>query len=213
MLSGVGVYNVMDYRSGLPFPFPGDLPDPGIKPTSPALTGGFFTTEPPGKPCLYCILRCPMSLFLSSASSVLHPPTPGWPLTHLQHQGRPEGGHVASTSPYIYIWLACRQVDYSKFFQQWKILFEFWNFRLHRTQLGMKGRSPCSPSEEGLNVVDLERLMDQMSAGQVQGQDSSTQALASPCVPLLGVTLPKGQRKGRKCALWPAETFSASPFR
>ena len=29
---------------------PGDLPDPGIKPMSPALAGGFFTTEPPGKP-------------------------------------------------------------------------------------------------------------------------------------------------------------------
>ena len=27
-----------------------DLLDPGIKPTSPALAGGFFTTEPPGKP-------------------------------------------------------------------------------------------------------------------------------------------------------------------
>jgi len=37
--------------SGLPFPSPGDLPDPGIKPMSPALAGGFFTTEPPGKPC------------------------------------------------------------------------------------------------------------------------------------------------------------------
>ena len=29
-----------------------DLPGPGIKPASPALAGGFFTTEPPGKPCL-----------------------------------------------------------------------------------------------------------------------------------------------------------------
>ena len=28
----------------------GNLPDPGVEPTSPALTGGFFTTEPPGKP-------------------------------------------------------------------------------------------------------------------------------------------------------------------
>ena len=28
---------------------PGDLPDPGIKPESPALAGGFFTTEPLGK--------------------------------------------------------------------------------------------------------------------------------------------------------------------
>ena len=37
----------------LPFPSPGDLPGPGIKPTSPvspALVGRFFTTEPPGKP-------------------------------------------------------------------------------------------------------------------------------------------------------------------
>ena len=39
-----------EYWSGLPFPFPGDLPDPGIKPKSPALAGRFFTTEPPGKP-------------------------------------------------------------------------------------------------------------------------------------------------------------------
>ena len=40
------------YWHGLPFPSPGDLPDPGIEPVSPALTGEFFTTEPPGKPKL-----------------------------------------------------------------------------------------------------------------------------------------------------------------
>ena len=34
--------------SGLPFSSPEDLPDPGIKPTSPALTGVFFTAELPG---------------------------------------------------------------------------------------------------------------------------------------------------------------------
>ena len=38
------------YWSGLPFPSPGDLPDPGIEPESPGLAGGFYTTEPPGKP-------------------------------------------------------------------------------------------------------------------------------------------------------------------
>ena len=32
--------------SGLPFPAPGDLPDLGIEPESPALADGFFTTEP-----------------------------------------------------------------------------------------------------------------------------------------------------------------------
>ena len=36
-----------EYWSGLPFPFPGDIPDPGVKPITPALAGGFFTTEPP----------------------------------------------------------------------------------------------------------------------------------------------------------------------
>ena len=34
---------------GSPFPSPRDLPDPGIKPMSPALADGFFTTEPPRK--------------------------------------------------------------------------------------------------------------------------------------------------------------------
>ena len=40
------------YRTGLPFPPPGDLPNPGTEPESPAssqLASGFFTTEPPGK--------------------------------------------------------------------------------------------------------------------------------------------------------------------
>ena len=32
-----------EYRSGLPFLPPGDLPDPGIEPGSPVLTGGFYT--------------------------------------------------------------------------------------------------------------------------------------------------------------------------
>ena len=36
--------------NGLPLPSPGDLPNPGIKPMSPALTGRLFTIESPGKP-------------------------------------------------------------------------------------------------------------------------------------------------------------------
>ena len=41
-------FSRQEYWSGLPFPPPGDLPDPGIKPmslTSPALAGGIFTTS------------------------------------------------------------------------------------------------------------------------------------------------------------------------
>ena len=40
------------YLSGLPFPPPGDLPNPGIKYVFPALTGRFFTAEPSWKPPL-----------------------------------------------------------------------------------------------------------------------------------------------------------------
>ena len=36
----------------MPFPSPGDLPDPGIETTSPELAGRFFTIEPPGKPII-----------------------------------------------------------------------------------------------------------------------------------------------------------------
>ena len=39
-----------EYWSGLSFPSPRDLPYPGIEPTSPALPGGLFTTEPPEAP-------------------------------------------------------------------------------------------------------------------------------------------------------------------
>ena len=41
-------FSRQEYWSGLPFLSLGDLPDPGIKFMSPALTSGFFTTEPPG---------------------------------------------------------------------------------------------------------------------------------------------------------------------
>ena len=38
-----------EYWSGLPFPSPGDLPDPGIEPRSPALQAATLLPEPPGK--------------------------------------------------------------------------------------------------------------------------------------------------------------------
>ena len=39
-----------EYWTGLPFASPGDLPGPGLEPTSPAFAGRLFTTGPPGKP-------------------------------------------------------------------------------------------------------------------------------------------------------------------
>ena len=43
-------FSRQEYWIELPFPSLGDLPDPGIKPASLALAGGFFATEPPGEP-------------------------------------------------------------------------------------------------------------------------------------------------------------------
>ena len=48
-----GIFPGKEYSTGLLFPPPGDLPDPGIEcmsPASPALVGGFSTAEPSGKP-------------------------------------------------------------------------------------------------------------------------------------------------------------------
>ena len=43
-------FSRQEYWNGLPFPSPGDLPDPGIEPSSPALQEDALTSEPPGKP-------------------------------------------------------------------------------------------------------------------------------------------------------------------
>ena len=45
-------FSRQEYWGGLPFPPPGDLTNPGIKPVSPALASGFFTIVPTGKPAL-----------------------------------------------------------------------------------------------------------------------------------------------------------------
>ena len=51
-------FSRQEYWSGLPCPPQRDLPNPGTEPTSPALAGGFFITEPAVKPPV------PVSLFL-----------------------------------------------------------------------------------------------------------------------------------------------------
>ena len=42
-------FSRQEYWSGLPLPSPGDLPNPGIEPRSPALQADALTSEPPGK--------------------------------------------------------------------------------------------------------------------------------------------------------------------
>jgi len=51
-LLGSSVHGIfrLEYWKELLFPPPEDIPNPGIKPASPALAGGFVTTESPGNP-------------------------------------------------------------------------------------------------------------------------------------------------------------------
>ena len=70
-------FSRQDYWSGLPFPSQGDLPNPGIKPTSllsPALAGGFFTASATWEalfvPKWHCIVHVRQSLSLSTLSSL-----------------------------------------------------------------------------------------------------------------------------------------------
>ena len=68
---------MQEYWSGLPFPSPGDLPDPGIEPGSPAFQADPLPSEPPGKP--YTVgegTYSNMLLLLSHFSRVRHCTTP-----------------------------------------------------------------------------------------------------------------------------------------
>ena len=55
-----------EYWSGLPFPFPGDLPDWGIEPEPPTLQADSLTTEPPGKPILLYALVAKLCQILAT---------------------------------------------------------------------------------------------------------------------------------------------------
>jgi len=50
-------FSRQEYWSGLPFPSPGDLPNPGIKPGSSALQVDSFPSQPPGKPIKSLLVR------------------------------------------------------------------------------------------------------------------------------------------------------------
>ena len=74
-------FSRQEYWSGLPFPTPGDLPNPEIKVaslSSPALAGRFFTTSLPGKPLLLYragyIIICDESDCLDSDSQLIRDP-------------------------------------------------------------------------------------------------------------------------------------------
>ena len=61
-------FSRQEYWSGLLFPSPGGLPDPGIEPASPELAGGFFTIDSPGK--LIQILHNPIISMLQNIMTI-----------------------------------------------------------------------------------------------------------------------------------------------
>ena len=70
-------YSRQEYWSVLPFPSPGDLPDPGIEPRSPALQADALPSEPPGKPSIWTsrikvLTKCKYFPFLFRGIQSLH---------------------------------------------------------------------------------------------------------------------------------------------
>ena len=72
--------------SGLPFPSPGDLPDPGIKPGSPTLQADALLSEPPGKQSTFKVKPCPQDIFCLSGVF----PTPPPPQLQIIGNNQPE---------------------------------------------------------------------------------------------------------------------------
>ena len=64
-------FSRQEYWSGLPFPSPGDLPNPGIKLRSPALQADALTSEPPGKPHIIIIIPYLSSYTLLISLSIM----------------------------------------------------------------------------------------------------------------------------------------------
>ena len=66
-------FSRQEYWSGLPFPSPGDLPNPGIEPGSPTLQADSLPSEPPGKPINYNIHHRWLSLTVRFFYSKIEP--------------------------------------------------------------------------------------------------------------------------------------------
>jgi len=78
---GISQAGILD---GLPFPSPGDLPDPGNEPRSPALVGRFFTTELQGSPYAQ-VASVQFNSVAQSCPTLCNPmncSTPGLPVHH-----------------------------------------------------------------------------------------------------------------------------------
>ena len=76
------------YWSELPFPSPGDLPEPGIQPAPPALAGGFFATAPPEYRCHRSVAE-----LRPTFCNPIDCSTPGFPVLHYLPEFAQSHGH------------------------------------------------------------------------------------------------------------------------
>ena len=74
-------FSRQEYWSGLPFPSPGDLPNPGIEPRSSTFQADTLTSEPPGKPSRHATRQIPL-LSSPQASAIIW----YWEEEHVQLQ-------------------------------------------------------------------------------------------------------------------------------
>ena len=114
----------------LPFPSPGNLPDPGIEPVSPALAGRFFTTEPLGKPSV--IQRWMRWIYVYSCSGSF----PLWVIKNAEY-----------ISLCYAVWFCCSSVLLCN-----SVIYLSWRRKWHPTPVFLPGESQgqrslagCSP--------------------------------------------------------------------
>ena len=98
-----------EHQSGLPFPSSGDLPDPEIEPSSPALADGFFTPEP---------LRKPKAVFVQST------------LKSSWSCGAYRSGRISMKKWSQGLYISCMTPFDSRIYSWLKIPVTFWNVRL-----------------------------------------------------------------------------------
>ena len=72
-------FSRQEHWSGLPFPSPGDLPDLGTEPRSPALQADSLTSEPPGK--------SPVGIIYSAIGRLPHSSTLAWKIPWMEEPG------------------------------------------------------------------------------------------------------------------------------
>ena len=75
-------FSRQEYWSGLPFPSPGDLPNPGIKPRPPTLQADALPSEPPGKYLEYSYCCCSVAQFCLTLCDPMDCSMPGFPVLH-----------------------------------------------------------------------------------------------------------------------------------